>query len=107
MIRVMFLGLNISLLRRKLYEQEQGRTVVPKQRKDYQKKDLQLKLMEGPTDKLNIDTHGGVTHGHFWVTLLLIKQVEWKMILQICLLSRMPRTQGFPLSLRISQNRGC
>jgi len=44
-------------------EQEQKRIVVPKQRKKYRKKDSQLKLVEGSTDKLNIDAPGGVNVG--------------------------------------------
>jgi len=40
-------------------ERDQGRIVAPKQRKEYQKKDLQPKLVEDPTDKLNIDIPGG------------------------------------------------
>jgi len=35
-------------------EWDQGRTVTPKQRKEYRKKDSQPKLVEDPTDKLNI-----------------------------------------------------
>jgi len=57
MIGVVFLGRATS------DEQEQGRTVVPKQCKKYRKKDPQPKLVEDPIDKLNIDAPGGrVTH---------------------------------------------
>ena len=46
-----------------------------------------------------------------WATLLLINQAEWRMILLICLLLRMSWImnpgRGCPLTLRISQNRGC
>jgi len=37
--------------------------VVPKQCKEYWKKDSQLKLVEGPTDKLKIDTLGRTNTG--------------------------------------------
>jgi len=40
-------------------EKDQGRIAAPKQRKEYRKKDPQPKLVEGPTDKLNIDVPGG------------------------------------------------
>jgi len=40
-------------------EREHGRITIPKQRKEYRKKDPQSKLMEGPTDKLKIDANGG------------------------------------------------
>ena len=44
-------------------ERERGRTAAPKQHKEYQKKDPQLKLVEGPTDKLKIDAPGGTNAG--------------------------------------------
>ena len=69
-------------------EQEQGRVAAPKQRKEYQKKHPQSKFVEGPTDKLKIDAPDGLMQGHFWVTLLLIKQVDGRMILQILLEGR-------------------
>ena len=44
-------------------ERDQGRTEVPKQRKEYRKKDLQLKHVEGYTDKLTINASGGAKAG--------------------------------------------
>jgi len=44
-------------------EWEQGRTAIPKLCKEYQKKDPQPKLVEGPTDKLKIDAPGGAKAG--------------------------------------------
>jgi len=41
-------------------EREQGRTVIPKQRKEYRKKDPETKLVEGLIDKLKVDATGGV-----------------------------------------------
>jgi len=39
-------------------EQEQGRTTIPTQRREYRKKDLQTKLLEGPMDNLKVDATG-------------------------------------------------
>ena len=41
-----------------LDEREQGRVAVPKQHKEYRKKDPQPKIVEGPIDKLTIDAPG-------------------------------------------------
>ena len=83
-------------------EREQGKVAVPKQHKEYQKKYLQPKLVEGPIGNLTIDTPGELMQGQSWVTLLLIKQMEGRMILQIWLLSRMPRIMISP-----HLDRGC
>ncbi|XP_068466565.1 uncharacterized protein [Phaseolus vulgaris] len=44
-------------------EREQGRTVIPKQRKEYIKKDPETKLVEGLIDKLKVDATSGVNVG--------------------------------------------
>jgi len=44
-------------------EGEQGRIVVPKPHKENRKKDSQLKLVEGPIDKLTIDAPVGANVG--------------------------------------------
>ena len=41
-------------------ERDKGRTVIPKQRKEYRKKDPETKLVEGLIDKLKVDETGGV-----------------------------------------------
>jgi len=41
-------------------EQEQGRTVIPKQCKEYRKKNPETKLVESLIDKLKVDAIGGV-----------------------------------------------
>jgi len=46
-------------------EREQGRITIPKQRKEHRKKDPHPKLVEGPTDKLNIDVPGRANAGSF------------------------------------------
>ena len=44
-------------------ERDQGRTEVPKQRKEYRKKDPQPKNVEGCTDKLTINASSGAKAG--------------------------------------------
>jgi len=94
-------------------EREQERVTVPKPRKEYWKKDPQLKLVEGPIDKLTTDAPDRANAGSLLVHLTFETQMEGRMMLQICLLSRIPHImigphtdKGCSLPLRIFQIRG-
>jgi len=63
MIRVVFLAQHKSSQKIISDERNQGRTTVPKQRKEYRKKDPQPKLVEHPTDTLDINVSGGANAG--------------------------------------------
>jgi len=58
-----FLGLYINLLRRQLLMNGNRGGSRFQQRKEYQKKDLQLKLVECPIDKLTTDAPGWANAG--------------------------------------------
>jgi len=94
-------------------EREQGRVAVPKQRKEYQKKDTQSKLVESPIDKLTTDAPCGANAWSLLGHLASDKKMEGRMILQICRLSRMPQImigyhpgRSCSLPLWIFQKRG-
>jgi len=89
---------------------------VPKQHKEYWKKDSQPKLVEGPIGNLTTDAPGGTNAWPLLVHLAYDKTDGERMIFHICLLSRMPwimigphpgKSCSVPLLIHLGfQNRG-
>jgi len=89
-------------------EREQGRVTVPKQHKEYRKKDPQPKLVEGHIDKLTIDAPGEANAGSHLGHLASDKTYGGEddfVDMPRIMISPHPG-RGCSLPVRIFQNRG-